>query len=290
MKKKIQLALCLSMLLCCLTATAQHKPAYKLFDKTGTEVSYATLINELADNDVVLFGELHNNPIVHWLQFEVTKSLYEKKKNKLVLGAEMFEADDQVIINEYLQGQIKHKHLTAEAKVWSNYHTDYRPLVELAKENELTFIATNIPRRYANIVARKGLKALNELSDEGKSYIAPLPITVDMTAPGYEEIAAMDMGHGATAETFVHAQAIKDATMAHFILKHRHKKNLFIHYNGDFHSKNYGGIYWYLMQQRPNLKVATIACVESNDLAFQSEYSTLGNFVLVIPESMTKTH
>jgi uncharacterized iron-regulated protein len=29
-------------------------------------------------------------------------------------------------------------------QLWSNYQTDYRPLVDFAKENNLRFIATNI--------------------------------------------------------------------------------------------------------------------------------------------------
>ena len=40
---------------------------------------------ELQKQDVVLFGEFHNNPISHWLQLEVTTDC--RLTRDLVLGA-----------------------------------------------------------------------------------------------------------------------------------------------------------------------------------------------------------
>jgi uncharacterized iron-regulated protein len=113
----------------------QEKPAYKLFNSDGKEVKYEKMIRELENADVVLFGEQHNDPISHWMELQVMKSLYEKNNN-LTLAMEMFEADDQLVVNEYLQGRIEEKHLLSEAKVWDNYKTDYKPLVEFAKEKK----------------------------------------------------------------------------------------------------------------------------------------------------------
>ena len=152
------------------------KPAYQVFDKDGNQSTYDNLLSQAKEADVVLFGELHNNPICHWLQFELTKDLHALKKSQLVLGAEMFEADNQLIVDEYLLGLITDKHLQSEAKVWKNYATDYKPLVDFAKDNALSFIASNVPRRYASLVSKKGLEALNALSKEAKKYIAPLPV------------------------------------------------------------------------------------------------------------------
>lgn len=69
------------------------KPAYKLYDRSGRAVQYKALLNDLAGHDVILFGEVHNNPIVRWLRFEVLKGLYNLKKKEVVFGAEMFESD-----------------------------------------------------------------------------------------------------------------------------------------------------------------------------------------------------
>lgn len=75
------------------SATAQQKPAYILYNANGKKVSYTKMIKTLIKNDVVMIGEFHNNPISHWLQLEITRDC--KALRSLVLGAEMFEQDNQ---------------------------------------------------------------------------------------------------------------------------------------------------------------------------------------------------
>ena len=116
-------------------------------------------------------GKLHNNPISHWFQLELTTSML--KSNKLVLGAEMIAADNQDELNQYLDGSIDEKSLDSVARLWPNHTTDYQPLVDVAKDNDLNFVATNIPRRYAKMVFRGGFESLDTLSAEDKSWIAP---------------------------------------------------------------------------------------------------------------------
>ncbi len=283
----------LLLLICALslTATAQ-KEAYAIFDKNGKSVKYDKMLKQLQEADVVLFGELHNNSICHWLEFEVAKDLYGAVGNKLVLGAEMFETDDQIILNEYLSGTIKHKHLTAEAKMWNNYSTDYKPLIEFAKENKLKFVATNIPRRYANLIARKGKAELANLSTEAKLYMMPLPLNVNMELKCYKMFIEMDMGHGEqTPPQMAEAQASKDATMAHFITKNRTEGQLFVHYNGAYHSDNFESIYYYLKQANPNLKIVTISTTEQENVdSLNEEEKGKADFIITTPESITKTY
>lgn len=271
-----------------LNLATQGGAVYRLYDREGTQISYDKAIVRLAEAEVVLFGELHENTFIHHAQISMTDDLFNKKrKGELVLGAEMFEADNQLILDEYLAGVILHRHLVAEAKVWDNYETDYRALVDFAKEHGLKFIATNIPRRYASLVSREGIEALEGLSGEAKQYIAPLPIAVDLATPGYREMMGMnlDMGHRMqiNPENLVAAQAVKDATMAYFIMENRATKQLFLHFNGVYHSQNYGGIYWYLKKAAAELKVLTLASVETESLEFKDEYKGLGDFILVVP-------
>ena len=145
--------------------------AYTLFDNTGKEITYGELIRHLSGYDIVFLGEIHNCPITHWLEFEITRSLYHLHKNKLMLGAEMLESDNQLILDEYMQRKISYDRFEAEARLWDNYSTDYYPVVFFAKEHGIPFIATNIPRRYANSVKNGGLEVLDSLSAEAKKYI-----------------------------------------------------------------------------------------------------------------------
>jgi uncharacterized iron-regulated protein len=268
-------------------AFAQDKPAYVLYNSKGKKVSYASLIKQAGTSDVVLFGEFHNNPISHWLQLAVTKDLH--KTNSLVLGAEMFEADNQEALNKYLVGEITQKGLDTMARLWNNYKTDYAPLVNFAKEKKLLFIATNIPRKYASLVNKKGFSALDSLTKEEKAWMAPLPMPYDSTLVTYQNILKM-MGDHATPN-LVKAQATKDATMAHFIVKHHKKGEVFIHYNGAYHSDYYEGIGWYLKQYAPQLKVMTITTVSQKDLKkLEKEHLGKADFIICVDEDMTGTY
>ena len=97
----------ISLLLATLALIAQQKPAYILYKANGKKVSYKKMIRLLAEKDIVLFGEFHNNPISHWLELAVSKDLSEKKA--LVFGAEMFEADNQQALNDFLSGKLSAK-------------------------------------------------------------------------------------------------------------------------------------------------------------------------------------
>ncbi len=179
--------------------------------------------------------------------------------------------------------------MDSAARLWPNYKTDYKPLVDFAKENKLPFIATNIPRRYAAAVSKKGFDALETLTAEEKTWIAPLPIAYDENLPGYVNMMKMMGDHA--SPNMPKAQAIKDATMAYFIRKNLQEDSIFIHYNGTYHSDNFEGIYWYLKKANPTLQILTIATLEQTELKKISEEDyTKADYILVIDEDVTKTH
>lgn len=275
-----------------LIAMKADKDAYRIYDQKGKKSSYAKLFRQAMDADVVLFGELHNNPICHWLQYELTADMLDEKGESVFLAAEMFEQDEQLILNEYLNGTISTKSFESQARLWPNYKKDYKPLVELAKENNISFVASNVPRRYASIVFNKGFEGLEELDKHAKLFFAPIPIPYDPELPGYQ--AMLEMGEGTDehdSENYPKAQAIKDATMAHFILESLDEGKTCIHYNGTYHSNNFEGIVWYLNQYRPGLNIMTIASVEQESTdVLTEENEALADFILVMPASMTKTY
>jgi len=271
----------------CLTFGYAQKTPYVIYNTKGKKVSYKKMLKTLEAKDMVLFGELHNNPIAHWLQYELTSDLNNKRS--LILGAEMIEADNQDELDAYLSGTIDYKALDSTARLWPNHKTDYAPLVDFAKDNRLTFVASNVPRRYASMVYKGGFEALDTLSFEEKSWIAPLPITFDPDLPGYQNILKMMGDHG--SPTLVMAQAIKDATMAHFILENYTNDSLFIHYNGAYHSNNFEGIVWYLKLERPDLQFGTISTVTQDDVhKLEEKNQGLADFIICVDSNMTTTY
>jgi uncharacterized iron-regulated protein len=194
------------------------------------------------------------------------------------------------MVDEYLSGVISESSFESQMRLWKNYKTDYKPLMLLAKDNQLKFVASNIPRRYASYVNSHGLDSLSFLSEDARAFIANIPIPFTMETPGYPEILEMG-GHGmGDPNKMVEAQASKDATMAYFINKNLVPEATLIHYNGDFHSRIYGGIYYYLKQTNPELKVMTISSTENADTFLTDEAKGSADFVIVIPESFTKTY
>jgi uncharacterized iron-regulated protein len=277
-----------------LSSFTMDKPAYRLFQGNGKALKYDKMLKELASADVVFFGEQHNDPIAHWLQLELTKDLYRLHGKQLVLGAEMWETDTQAAVDSFLQGQLEEPKFIEASRAWPNYTTDYKPTLNFAKANGIKVIATNAPRRSARIVARESLKGLEALPVQEKQWLALLPITVDLELPAYKRMLSMfGDAHSTSAVSaqIVEAQALKDATMAHFISKNLLQGQHLLHLNGAYHSDHHEGILWYLHRLRPELKVLTISTVLQSQLdELEKDNLQRADFVLAVPESMTRTY
>ena len=277
---------------CLLLAMKADKPAYRIYTSKGQKSSYSEMLNDARKADVVFFGELHDNPICHWLEYELARDLYNETDKGLILGAEMFETDNQLILDEYLSGKIKEKNFEAEAKLWPNYKSDYKQLITLARDSGIIFVATNIPRRYASLVNKLGFEGLENLNVEAKKLMPPLPIAYDPNLPGYKKMIENigKAGQEHVTENLPKAQAIKDATMAWKILSHIKKGKVFLHFNGSYHSDNYEGIIWYLRQANSELRIVSISSTEQADIkTLAKESEGVADYILVTPESMTKS-
>jgi len=284
-------------------------PAYVIYNSNGEKVSYSQMTNELLSADICLFGELHNDPISHWLELSLLKTFYKIKGDKLVVGAEMWESDNQLIMDEMLKLKlVDGQSYTESSKLWPNFTTDYKPVLQFVKANGLPFICTNIPRRYARIVFQKGIEYLDSLSDQAKTYFPPTPIHFDLTQPVYAKMASVfptdeefeknlkEKGpakgamHGSKPSNLVKAQAIKDATMAHFILKNWNPGKFFYHFNGEFHSANHSSIVYYLNYYNSKVKVKTVSIIKQQDVLNFDPKDSRADFNIVVSEDMTVTY
>lgn len=286
--KHIRFLLISALLLAGASANNQ-KPAYLLYDQNGEVISYNHLLLQAKNNDLIFFGELHDNAIAHWLQLEIIMDLHEDSVRYTSIGMEMFERDQQILIDEYFSGKISKNSFENEARLWQNYKTDYSPIVEFAKENDLNLLATNIPRRYASAVYSGGLAALDSLDAEAKEWIAPLPIEVDTELPGYRDILEAAQGHG--GDNLIYSQAVKDATMAYSILSAINDSTRMIHLNGSYHSNNYEGILWYVNREAKELNILTINTITADEIeSVETERLQAADITLVVQSRMTSTY
>lgn len=276
-----------------LVAAQKNDPAssYRLLDDEGERIGYGGLLERADDADLVFFGELHDDPIGHWLQLRLAKALYERKGDSLRLGAEMFEAPDQLLLNEYLNGTVRMKDLKRTAKLWDNFDTDYRPLLEFARDKGVPFLASNVPRRYASLIMREGRSALDSLDEEAYRYMDE-DFVLDTSLASYKRVMKMGGVHGPKGKRMAMAQALKDATMAERIAERYEEGISFLHFNGSFHSDAHEGIVHYLGERLPEAEVLVISSIRVKELDAPNDMhlDRKGDINLLIPEDMTRTH
>lgn len=282
------------MLIMSMTTYAQKTPEiYRIFDAKGKEISYEKMIKTVSATDVVFFGEIHNCVISHWIELKVLEALAENN-NKLKVGMEMLEADNQLIIDEYTSSTISSDRFEEECRLWPNYSTDYEPLVYYAKRHHLPLIATNVPRRYASVVKEKGLTFLDSLSAEAKRYLPKLPIKYVENKNAQEGFALMGVLGKAKEnkpQLMAQAQAIKDATMGWFIAQNLKKGEQMIHFNGTYHSDARNGIIPYLLEYRPKTTISTIRAVRQEEIdKIEKDYLGLADFYICITEDMNMSY
>lgn len=257
----------------------------------GKEVSLDDIAADFAKADVLFFGEEHTDSIAHYVEFTILKKLLLKYPGKVALSMEMFETDTQPVLNEYLRGLIRERNFLIDTRAWSNYKA-YRPMVEMAKANNMDVVAANAPARYINMVSRLGLSSLNQLDAVGQSHLPPLPID---TATGryYDKFLKIMGGHtNAGGMQVYQSQNLWDATMAWSIAQYLagHAGAKVFNVNGGFHSEEKLGAVAQLKKYNSKLQVLNIASASGNnlgkpDFAF---YSKLADYVVLTDTKLEK--
>lgn len=274
---------------------AQIPEVYRIFDNSGKEVSFKQMTDSLAKADIVFIGENHNCPVSHWMELKITEAMHLIHGPRLVIGEEMMEADNQLILDEYMSRKISYDRFEREARLWDNYATDYYPVVYYAKENGIPFVATNVPRRYASAVNENGLECLESFSPEAKSYLPPLPIPFeyndDEAAGKFGAMQLLTRRSPEEMRNLAEAQALKDATMGWFIARNMPEDKKFVHINGTMHSDGNDGIIPYLLHYRPATKVSTVTSVRQEETSsLDPDNKGRADFYIVVDESFPTSY
>jgi uncharacterized iron-regulated protein len=302
-------------------------PEYRVFTGQGERASLDDIVSAMAETDVTFIGEEHNDIAGHWIESQLLERAYARygaggpeseDPRPVTLSLEMFERDVQDVLDEYLGGLITEKLFRASSRPWDEYETDYRPLVEFAREMGIPVIAANAPRRYVNRVTRLGREALLELTPEALETLAPLPYgnpsaayraqwfevmssaaeaqeeceppEGDSTSPDAE---AQRAAHDPDAFRHqLHTQALWDATMAFSIGEHllRNPGALVLHMVGSFHVARGTGIPEHLERYRPGTSrlIVVMRPVEDIEVFDPSRDGENEDFVILTEESATR--
>jgi uncharacterized iron-regulated protein len=266
---------------------------YKIYDtKTKQIITIDDIATGCKNADIIFFGEEHDDSAGHYLEAEIFKSLYKSYDDKLALSMEMFETDCQLILDEYLHGFISEDRFTKEARPWGNYK-DYRPAVEFAKQNKLDVIAANTPRRYVNMVSRKGMLSLDSLPKSSKKFLPPLPYDT-ATGPYREKFMQVMKGSpGANNPRIYQSQNLWDAGMSNSIYEYwkNNKDKKILHFVGRYHCDEKLGTLAQLQKRKSSLVIMNISCFSDSSFANPDweKFSALGDYIIMTDPDLKKT-
>ncbi len=263
---------------------------YRIYDASGNAASLSQIVEAAGKSDAVFLGENHDDAAAHFLQAELFRKIRETfgEKRSVALSLEMFERDVQIVLDEYLKDLITEKKFLDDSRPWNNYKTDYRPLVEYAKQNNLAVVAANAPRRYVNMVSRGGRETLEKLSPDAKRWLAPLPYA--QSSEQYSKKFTTLMGGAAGGDNhsvskILESQTLWDATMAFSISEFlkKHKNALIVHLNGSFHTENRLGTAEQLLKLNPKAKILVVTMRYEDDFTKfdKAKHKNLGDFVIL---------
>lgn len=283
-------------------SSAPLSNGYRVVAPAGVaEESPSVMIERLSRADVVFFGEQHDDPETHRAEAELLEAI-GRSGRPVVLSLEMFERDVQPVLDDYLAGRTSESAFLAKARPWERYATDYRRLIELAREHHWRVVAANVPRPIASAVSRKGMAALDTLSSSERrnaarenacprdDYHLRFMESMQSHSPGAESGDSLPT---AMAERFYLAQCVKDETMAESIVDARlaaPREAIVVHFDGAFHSDYSQGTVARVKRRQPGWTIAVVSAVPVADPAMAPIVTQSGkaDFVIFTKQSAHK--
>ena len=211
---------CILILVCCSTFPARGFAGGVITRMSDAQpVSFSQMIADEATSDVVFIGETHDNDAHHEMQLDVIRSLWAKK-NTIAIGLEMFQADNQKQLDDWVGGRISEQNFKPiYARNWSYDWSLYRDIFIFARDNRIPMIALNIPKEIVFKVARQGFASLT--IEEQKNL--PSGVTCDLNKPQteflkktFQEVFKHE-ARGNIFTYFCEAQAVRNNGMAMII-------------------------------------------------------------------------
>jgi hypothetical protein len=288
------------------------------FDGAGPRARRGASSRRWGAADVLFIGETHDDGGAHLLEAELLRRAFERtpRGRREVAAharplARMFERDVQVVLDEYLAGLVSERHFWRRAAPVEHYQTDYRPLIEFARENGAAQSSPRKrPARYVSRVTRTAPVSGGPLArGEGVAAAAPRCPRVRRYASKFDASfaeslrdrgggrppAAAGRGHKparraparARARAALHmldAQTLRDASMAHAVAESLKRGGdrppLVIHVNGTFHSEEGLGLPEQLKRYRARARALVVTVIPAANFD-AGRMGRLGDFVVL---------
>nr|WP_086941035.1 ChaN family lipoprotein [Thaumasiovibrio occultus] len=236
---------------------------WQLLTPNKQPIDVATAVARWDDKNVILVGEWHTHSGIHQFQAALLNQLMWHSST-IALSMEQFSRDQQATLDAYLAGKVG-EHAVIDI-AWSNYPSDYRPLVEQMKQAQRPVIAANAPSSIVRCVSAEGATFLATLPHSHQLWVAP---ELNLDDPAYRAKFEAATPHGdVPSDNQFAAQVTWDETMADSILFYlaTYPDTQIVHLAGAFHVENGLGIESRLLRREPNLKTVLITPISAAEL------------------------
>jgi uncharacterized iron-regulated protein len=201
------------------TAMVGPQEVYQV--SNGKIISFKQMISDVKKADFIVVGEVHDDPDDHRLELEIIKALHDADV-PLAIGLEMFRADSQRVLDEWVQGSLPlDDFLPLYYNNWHMAWPIYREIFTYAREHRIPMVGLNIPDEIAATVAKKGFASLTE--KERKMLPSGISCDVDPTYMNF--IRKAYVGHSQKTDkqflNFCEAQMVWDKSMAKNLIDYR---------------------------------------------------------------------
>lgn len=250
-----------SLMGCAATPQVTTYYDYQLASPKRNSLTLSQFTQDIRDADVILIGEWHTHAGIHRFQTELLQELSESER-PVALSMEQFSRPAQALVDAYQRGEIGEQYLIQQTSAWPNYESDYRPLIELAKQQKITVIAANAPKSVVRCIGRYGAAYLEQLTPDERLQVAAQINTQDSV---YKQQFMASMHHGTPQQTenqFA-AQVTWDETMAESIVNYltKHPGARVMHIAGLFHTQNGLGTAASILRRNPSLNIVVVTPV-----------------------------
>ncbi len=227
----------------------------------GRYVPIGELVKRAAENDFLLLGETHDNPLHHLIQARLLEQIGKRRRIRAV-GFEQIPANLQSRIDALpFHSPVS---AVAEAVAWQESgwpsFAMYAPVFTAAIEAGAKILGADLPREKLMDLRKSGLAAFDtaEQRELGLDRALPREARESLAA----EIRESHCGYASAAlvEKMSDLQRARDAYMADRLLSVSEPMAALI--TGRGHIDNDRGVPFYLRNRRPGARVLTIGILE----------------------------
>jgi len=185
-----------------------------LHTRTGHYISRPDLYTALSYYPLVYVGEQHDNPAAHRLQLEILKAMQERHPGEVALGMEMFNHEQQAVLDRWVSGELGEKEFLRESQWFENWGMDialYRDLLEFCRAQQIPVIGLNVPGPLGRKVS---MTPLDQLDAETRAQLPEMDMSDPYQRIMVENVFAAHQGGEAMMESFARRQTLWDESMA----------------------------------------------------------------------------